>query len=105
MSYCRNITGSGNVNAFLEKLCLKRLLLLCGGAFCDSAFDLRAHLICELSDNGTLVGGKSCHSAQHCRQLTFFPKVTDSERFQIRVGCVYAFKRFRTDLLNNFFHL
>ena len=83
---------------------LKRLLLLHGGALGYRIFYFGTHLVCKLTDDGALIGRKSRHTAQNGGKLALLAEVADSQRFKIRVGGVYPFKRFRTDLLKNFFH-
>ena len=76
--------GHCNVKLFSLKLCFKLFCLECTCGTFKCLFYFRAHVIGKLTDNGTLLGGKLTHSAQHRGELTFFSEIFDSDLFEVR---------------------
>ena len=103
VTYASGLAGHGNVQLFSLELLLKRRCLKCLCLLCNGCLDLLAHLVCQLTDNGSFLGTQLAHTAQNGGQLTLFAKVLNSDLLKI-FACSNLFKRCLANLIQHFFH-
>ena len=101
------LSGHGNVELFSYKLCFHCLFLKYGLFLGYSRFDSGSDLVCDLTYNGSFLGGELTHAAKNGGELTLFTEIFDSCRFErgiICLGRADKVKRFGLYTVQGFLH-
>ena len=100
--------GGGAGHGDVQLLLLQTALQSLGGqgllAGVHGGLNVGAHLVGDLTHNGTLLGGQLTHTAQDGGQLALLTQILDAKGLQIRAVGGDGGQSLASDLLKIFFH-